>query len=171
MLCLHKTRLLGKAHLSLSLFSECWYLSHLIAPNISFLWSLSSFCHCSFLHILTSQIQVWIFITLNNQHIMPALILRRMAFTEGSSAGSSVLRPIVSVIEPWLSEHSLFYSQSTCNKMLCGSSDLAYWALRSNWPTFTKLFQKGFWGRHMAVLRSVLMVSIWPNYVPKHRVY
>lgn len=53
--------------------------------------------------------QVWILIILNNQHMMPALILQRMAFTAGSSAGFSVLRPIMSVIEPRLGKYPLFH--------------------------------------------------------------
>lgn len=49
---------------------------------------------------------------------MPALIIQRMVFTAGTSAGPSVLRLIVSQIEPWVSEHPLLFSESTCSKML-----------------------------------------------------
>lgn len=153
-----------KSHLFLLFFSEFWSLFLRIAPNISFLWSLSSFCMSLFFSACFDiSKQVWILLILNNQHVMPALIIQRMVFTAGTSAGSSVLRPIVSQIEPWLSEHPLFYF---LRAPAAKCSELACWALRNNWTMLTKLFQKGFWGRHTAALISILMVSVWPNCVP-----
>lgn len=68
--------------------------------------------------------KVWILIILNNQHMMPALILQRMFFTAGSSAGFSLLRPIMSVTEPWSSEHPLFrFLRALAAKCCMGPQD------------------------------------------------
>lgn len=90
---------LGKLHLFLTFFSQFCYLFLLFASNISFLSSLLN-CYMSLFFSACFNIpdQVPMVINLNNQHMMPALIVPGMVFTADTSAGSSVLTHIMSEI-------------------------------------------------------------------------
>lgn len=108
--CLDKTYFWGKLHLFLTFFFEFFYLFLLFALNIRFLSSLLS-CYMSLFFSACFNIpdQVHMVINLNNQHMMSAWIVPMMVFTADTLTGSSVLKHIMSEIEPWLCDHTLLF--------------------------------------------------------------